>query len=167
MTTDRKSDPVLKITEEENVVRRHLGESFTLICHIEPAVSKIDQSKFNWTFSRDKTVFESLLGHVRVNGTEIYIDKLKIDDRGTYQCSYNNASLSVRLRIKGLSIFASICVRRQKFHSDQFSALIPFIGIVVIVLACVAIILIIERRQKAKKKLNSTENNPKDSADEP
>jgi hypothetical protein len=97
--TDRPSE---KLESGQESLRRIEGELVTLRCLIKPEqMIKDSPNTVQWEYSSDGKSYALIsMDDVEVVGDKLTINEVKKIHRGYYQCTLNNISYSVLLRVK-------------------------------------------------------------------
>ena len=99
LETDRAKE---KLDTSHGSVRRNLGESVRLVCVIEPKQElRNAANKVRWQFGVNDDSFGDLPEGIVVNNNELLIERTNKIHRGYYNCTLNNVSFVVLLRVKG------------------------------------------------------------------
>lgn len=86
-------------------IRRVEDQEVNLKCVIKPPPVGNDKPQtIQWQYSRDDTEYSSITADgVETQGDTLKIEKVKKSHRGYYQCTVNDVSFNVLLRVKGES----------------------------------------------------------------
>ena len=82
-------------------MRRNEDETVEFICLVDPQPDDTDANKIEWRYSKDGGSYSDLPDGAVVENQVIKITKVVKAHRGHYQCSLNDVSFSVLLRVKG------------------------------------------------------------------
>ena len=92
-----------RLESSHESIRRVEDQEVNLKCVIKPPPSAGDISRtLQWQYSRDDTEYSSITADgVEIRGDTLNIAQVKKAHRGYYQCTANDVSFNVLLRVKG------------------------------------------------------------------